>query len=145
MLFQGMQVHYNELQRGAPLGLRLFPSSWNYRCPDLLFVTRLRLWSGCPVFNDCISLPKSTTLAVRVLHIFNSLHMQSEAFGAPRIIFILSQTTQGFFSEKLLFHLAESEDFEHLSKKSGCPKVPDKCHCRFRINLEQMCSEFSMS
>lgn len=44
MLFQGMQVHYNELQRGAPLGLRLFPSSWNYRCPDLLFVTRLRLW-----------------------------------------------------------------------------------------------------
>lgn len=94
MLFQDMQVHYNELQRGAPLGLRLFPSSWNYRCPDLLFVTRLRLWSGCPVFNDCISLPKSTTLAVRVLHIFNSLHMQSEAFGTPRIIFLLSQTTR---------------------------------------------------
>lgn len=48
------------------------------------------------------------------------------------------------FLEKLLFHPAGPEDFEHLSNKSGCPKVPDKCHCRFRINTEQMCFEFSM-
>lgn len=126
-------------------GLRFSLSSWDLGVQIYGLLQGRGCSNDCPVFNHFV-------VSCRVLSCGLS---ESSAYLAPCIYEVRFFTCPEFLSlwvalsrfssDKLFFHPAEPEDFDHLSRKAGWPKVPDKCHCRFGINLHQMCSKPSLS